>query len=268
MTIENKALYNLFKSVKIPYNNGIYGLYLEGFNGGINAYVTDGIAVSRKTFYGDNKKEFVSYFHSWQKKDGYSSDIETLGEKDSRNFLPKLKAYLELEKYNKFTVNAKEFKQAIRAVSAVHKGERGDRHITLSIHNGKFDIASWINGESAVWQLDGEYQASGAVCISKFYMDCIKADKMIEFSYSKMDNRIALNVKSDIESVIMPRVVDPAEFKEVLQYEYTMPEKPVEVEIIPTEQVKKPARRRMPKPVDTRWKSNRLGTKQTMVCKW
>jgi hypothetical protein len=71
MTIENKELYNLFKSVKTAYNYGIYGLYIEGFSGGITAYATDGEAVFRKTFYGDNTEVFTAYYKDWWKKDGY-----------------------------------------------------------------------------------------------------------------------------------------------------------------------------------------------------
>jgi hypothetical protein len=76
MTIENKELYNLYKAAKPGVDNGIYGLYLEGFDGGINAYVTDGDAAYKKTFYGDNKDVFLYYFKDWQKKDGVSAPCQ------------------------------------------------------------------------------------------------------------------------------------------------------------------------------------------------
>jgi len=46
MTISNKELYNLYKSVKIDCDNGVYGLYIEGFPGGVHAYATQGGGVN------------------------------------------------------------------------------------------------------------------------------------------------------------------------------------------------------------------------------
>jgi len=230
MTINNKDLYNLYKSVKIDYDNGIYGLYLEGFQGGVNAYVTDGKAAFKKTFYGDNKKVFVSYCHKWQKKDG-ATDIKDLTEKDERNFLPKIKAYFESERFNAFTVDGKEFKQAVKAVDAINRGEKS-HHIVLSFHNGKFDIASWSGEDTAFWQLDGDYLGDGAVMVNKKYLDGVKADKL-ELSYGKDGGSTILYLTGEMNAVILPLKLDEDDqkmFLEVLEYEYNAPEKIAETE--------------------------------------
>jgi len=39
-----------------PLKNDYLGLFIEGFTGGINLYISDNIAIYRKTFYGDNKE--------------------------------------------------------------------------------------------------------------------------------------------------------------------------------------------------------------------
>jgi hypothetical protein len=245
MTVSNKELFNLFKSVKTD-NGFIAGLYVDGFIGGVTVYATDGRAVYRKFFYGDNKKVFTAYYKDWTKKDGviYSENLQ-FGEKDERNMIQKMKDYFNADKFNPVTVNNEEFKKAVKGVDSIHRGEpdyiRKNRDIILSIHNGKFDIAAWtqyngikyrgINcdktGDSASWQLDGEYAGNGAVYIAKKYLDSIKG-KTLEFSYSELQGRIVLHAHGDIEAVIMPKQVDPVEFMEVLEYEYKIPENVIE----------------------------------------
>jgi len=243
MTINNKDLYNLYKSVKIDYDNGLYGLYLEGFNGGITAYVTDGKAAYRKTFYGDNTDIFVSYFHKWTEKDG-TADLKA-GKKDERNFLPKIRAYFENERFNSFTVDGKEFRQAVKAADAINRGGR-KHEIALSIHNGKFDIASWNNGDTAFWQLDGDYPGNGAVMVNRRYLDGVKSEKELVFSYSIHDNNTVLHIHGDADAVIMPVKMDTDDqkmFMEVLEYEYKKPEelKLVIVENETVEEMPEPA---------------------------
>jgi hypothetical protein len=73
MKIENKELYKLFRSLfktgKINCNEfGKNGLFLEGFDGGVNAYVIDNSSVYRKTFIGDNTAVFIRYFSKWTEK--------------------------------------------------------------------------------------------------------------------------------------------------------------------------------------------------------
>jgi hypothetical protein len=249
MTVSNKELYSLFKSIKNS-DSFINGLYIEGFNGGVTVYATDGRVIYRKFFYGDNKEVFTAYYKDWNKKDGVTSiDGLKLGEKDERNMVQKMKDYFEAERFNSLSVNYNEFKKAVNGVDAIYRGEsvyvRKNRGIILSIHNGKFDIAAWTQyngikykgvncdktGDSASWQLDGDYSGNGAVCIAKKYLDSIKG-KTLEFSYSELQGKIVLNVHGDIEAVIMPKQVDPAEFMEVLEYEYKMPEKAIELELV------------------------------------
>jgi hypothetical protein len=275
MTIENKELYNLFKSVKIDYDNGIYGLYIEGFTGGINAYATDGRAVFRKTFFGDNNEAFTAYYKNWQKKDGKTDNFRT-EETGSELVFKEMKAYFENERFNSFTVDAQEFKKAVRGVDVINRGER-ERNIVLSLHNGKLDIAGWTGiGDTASWQLDGDYSGNGAVCITKKYLDGVKG-KTLEFSYSKLNGNIVLHIHGDIEAVIMPKKIDPAVFLEVLEYEYNAPEKPeikIEPEPVIVEPARKPVKRlraprvRKENGAFTGWTYNRLGTKQTKVCNW
>jgi len=46
-------------------------------------------------------------------------------------------------------------------------------------------------------------------------------------SYGEVNGEIAMYLSGDIDAVIMPLPVDPAEFLEVLEYEYEAPKKPV-----------------------------------------
>jgi len=247
MTIENKELYKLYKSVKkIDFDNGLYGLYLEGFDGGINAYVTDGKAAFRKTFYGDNKAEYVKYYPTVGRigKAGYS--MEESEYKD--RFFNELKAYFCYERFNAFTVDGKEFKQAVRGVDAINKCTR-EHNIVLSVHNGKFDLASWNNGDTAFWQLEGDYNGNGAVIVDKRYLDAVKPDKPLEISYSKEDNKIVLHIQGEIDAVIIPHRIEEDDIKafmEVLEYEYKAPEKQV-IEQVPEviEPARKPARKKI-----------------------
>jgi hypothetical protein len=245
MTINNKELYNLYKSVSVK-DNYCVGLYIEGYNGGVNAYVTDGKVAYKKTFTGDNKTVFMVKIDDWQKKDGAteSSSLAKLGNEDDRNLLPKIKAYFEKERFNAFTVDYKEFKKAVKGVDVINKGE-GYHRIALSLHNGKFDLASWTNDGNftASWQLDGEYIGDGAICVNKKYLDGVKADKTIELSFSKIYENlpeykdltlngqykdVTLHIHGDIDAVIMPIRLEGDNltmYKEVLEYEYKAPEK-------------------------------------------
>ena len=279
MIIDNKDLYNLYKSVKIDYDN--YGLYVEGFQGGVNVYVTDEKAIFRKTFTGDNKKVFISCFSDWRKKDGVT-DIKDLmnGEKDHRNMIPKMKAYLETEKFNKIMVDGKEFKQAIKAVDAINRGGR-KHEIILSIHNGKFDLASWSGEDTAFWQLDGDYEGNGAIMVDRKYLDGVKAT---ELSYSVYDNKTVLHIRGDLDAVIMPKRIgadDIKSFSEVLEYEYKAPEKIAEtvtvkepeLKLVTSEKPWKEMVKRALKPKKENgafigWTYNELGTKQVKVCNW
>jgi hypothetical protein len=184
MTIENRELYRLYGNIK-HYDKAIYygtcGLFIEGFNGGVTAYATDGKAIYRKTFLGDNKEAFISYFSDWQKKDGITDakNLKSANGDFRKDIMPKIKEYFGNERFNAITVNAKEFKQAIKAVDAINKGER-DHGIILSFHNGEFNLASWNgidNGDTAFWQIDGVYSGYGAVKIDRKYFDGIKSEK-------------------------------------------------------------------------------------------
>jgi len=320
MTIENKPLYNLFKSLfktgKIDLMcHGRDGMYLEGFNGGITAYVTDNKACYCKTFYGDNKDVFVYYFDAWQKKDGYT-DLKEF-EADyykpivsdyNKSVFTEMKALFKNERFNKIIVDYNEFKQAVKGVDAINKGDK-TRNIVLSIHNGKFDMASWNYAGSATWQLDGDYPGNGAFMISKRYLDGVKADKTLKLSYGEVNGETALYISGDVDAVIMQLPVEPTEFLEVLEYEYETPkkmfvEKPVPLyapptlsEILEAERehpqksayidhekelakvlgkpvMEKPQRKRQKPRIKrengafTGWTYNKLGTRQTKVCNW
>jgi hypothetical protein len=231
MIIENKELYNLFKSVKTGYKdyemslNG-YGLYVEGFIGGITVYAYNGAAY-RKTIYGDNKEAFVSYWSGWQKKDGlnYAENLQ-FGEKIDNGLFTRIKASFEAERFNCFTVKAREFFKAVYAVDNVNKGEK--RHeIIISAYDGNLDIASWNNGDFGRWQLDAPVQASGAVMVNRKFLDNIRNAGTLEFSCLEYNGKTGLYIKGGIEAVLPTLKIDPAEFLEVLEYEYKAPEKPV-----------------------------------------
>jgi hypothetical protein len=267
MTVSNKELYSLYSSVKTSHDNGIYGLYIEGFSGGVTAYATDGNAAYRKTFCGDNKEVFTAYYKGWNKKDGvtYSGNLQ-YGEKDDRNMVQAMKDYFEAERFNSFTVNYGEFKKAVRGVSAIHRGESGcaKKDIALSIHGGNLDIASWNdNGDTSLWQVEGFYPGSGAVCVSKKYLDGIKADKTIEFSYSKTQGKTVLCVHGDNEAIIVSQGFDKAMFTEVLGYEPCEPEKAVKPELKPaiTEKPQEQPVKQTEKPVRKTSRLKRLKTK-------
>jgi len=234
MTIENKELYKLYKSVK-P-GNGRYGLYLEGFDGGINAYVTDGRAILRKTYYGDNKDVFVAYYKSIDRIKALrrKTDFVMQGAEYSKSFFAELKAYFDNERYNAFTVDGAEFKNAVKGVSAINRGG-SERNIVLSVHDGKFDLASWTaSGDTAFWQLEGAYTGNGAVMVDRKYLDAVKSGKPLEFSYSKSQNNTVLHINGEMDAVIMPKRIEADDIKafyEVLEYEYKAPEKSVIEEI-------------------------------------
>jgi len=267
MTISNKDLFNLYNSVKSAYNDGVNGLYLEGFPGGVNAYATDGKAAFKKTFYGDNEKAFTDYWSTWKRKDGMT-DIKEFDhgkDCDNKNHLPEIKACFETEKFNAFSVKGKEFKQAIKAVDAINRGGK-KREIILSVHDGKFDIASWSDGDTAYWQLDGDYAGNGAVMVNRKYLDGVKSDTL-EFSYSVFDNKTVLHIRGDIDAVILPQKLDNDDqkmFLEVLEYEYAAPVPP---ELKPAtakkpnleKQARKPARKPREKKIKVfvGWKYNR-----------
>jgi len=233
MTIENKELFNLFKSLfKTGKIDSIYhgsaGMYLEGFDGGITVHLTDNKAYYRKTFYGDNKDLFVYYFSEYKTKDGYfnNKDYEPVVNDYNKRVFTMMKALFEKERFNKITVNYKEFKKAVKGVDAINKGDK-TRNIVLSIHNGKFDIASWNELGSANWQLDGEYNGDGAFMISKKHLDGIKSDNATEISYGEVNGKTAMYITGDVDAVIMPLEINPVEFKEVLEYDFEIPKKPV-----------------------------------------
>jgi len=270
MTIENKELFNLFKSVKTR-GFEMDGLYLEGFSGGITAYATDGKAAYRKTFYGNNKDKFVYYFAAWQIKDGVTEIGEIKDhELEDKSKIIKIKALFDQERFNFITVNYNEFKKVINSVDAINRGEK-TRHIILSIHNGKFDIASWNYAGSASWQLEGDYTGNGAFMISKKYLDGVKADKTIELSFGEVNGKIAMYISGNVDAVIMPLEINPVEFKEVLEYEVPKFEKQIETVIekptVKTRKLRTPRIKRE-NGAFTGWTYNRLGTRQIKVCNW
>jgi hypothetical protein len=285
MTINNKDLYRLYSNIK-HYDKAIYygtcGLFIEGFSGGINAYATDGKAVYRKTFSGDNKEIFTAYFDDWQRKDGATDtkNLKSASDDYNKNALPKIKEYFDRECFNAIAVNASEFKKAVKAVDAINRGE-GNHDIILSFHNSEFSLASWNgfdNGDTALWQIDGVYEGNGAVKINRKYFDGVKSEKKpMELSFMKMDYT-ALCVKSaEFDAVIMPKEIDAEKFLEVFEYEYKAPVKP-ELKLViaekpqnePVKKARKPVKPRLRKAngAFTGWTYNRLGTKQIKVLNW
>jgi len=242
MKIENKELYNLMSLVKKDKRGiGVNGLYLEGFDGGINAYVTDGYALFRKTFTGDNKEFF---FIRYDKIDRLCKGLQkihgvkfvTQEQKGDVTFLEKMKAYFEAEKFNTITVNGKKLAQAVRGADVINRGEY-NRNIALSFHENKFDVTAWtnhennwtLNGESAAWQLDGDFIGDGAIIVNKKYLDGAKTDGGLELSFCKVNGKTSLFLSSgDMDALILPITPDESQLKrffEVLEYEYKVPEK-------------------------------------------
>jgi len=273
MTIENKELYNLYKAVKAR-GYSVNG-YIEGFDGGITVYVTDDYAALKKTFYGDNKDVFIYHFDKWTLNTGFTDIKDFKCEPENTDLLIKMKALFNQERFNKITVDCKEFKKAVKGADAINKGDK-TRNIVLSIHNGKFDVASWNELGSGIWQLEGDYAGNGAFMVSRKYLDVIKADTL---EYSEVNGKIAVCLKGDVEAVIMPLDIDPSEFLEVLEYEYHAPvmEKTVIEQLRPEKSIqkrplqteKKPERkraRRLPKRIDIPacyWTSYSKNGKQT-----
>jgi hypothetical protein len=72
--------------------------------------------------------------------------------------------------------------------------------------------------------------------VNKKYLDGAKSDKTLEFSFSRQypeeikNNSVILHIHGDIDAVICPIRLEGDNltmFKEVLEYEYNIPEKPV-----------------------------------------
>jgi hypothetical protein len=292
MKIENKEIYRLYGNIK-HYDKAVYhgtcGLFIEGFNGGVTVYATDGKAVYRKTFTGDNKTFFSAYWNDWKRKGGLTDTQEFKHGKngDFNNFvIPKIKEYFARERFNKITVDGKAFKKAVKGVDAINRGEI-KHNVVLSFHGKNLDIASWTdNEESASWQLDGDFIGDGAVMADRKYLDFIKSDSLLEMSFLKMADTTALYFKSgDIDAVIMPKLkINEKMFFETLGYEYKQPEK-TETAIIEPEKIikvkpkkekrepRKPfvstfRRAKKPNGAFTGWTFNRLGTKQVKICNW
>jgi len=245
MKIENKELYSLMSLVKKDKHGiGVNGLYLEGFDGGITAYVTDGYALFRKTYKGDNKEIFFTRIKDIGKIKIGAEFLISRGYEYAVNegrgdvtFLEKMKACFETEKFNKITVDGKKFTQAVRGADIINRGEN-NHNIALSFHEGKFDVTAWtnhennwtLNGESAAWQLEGDYAGNGAIIVNKKYLDGVKTDGELELSFCKVNGgeRTAIYLSGDIDAIIMPIVPDENQLKrffEVLEYEYKVPEK-------------------------------------------
>jgi len=245
MIIENRELHNLYQHVKKDF--GAYGLYIEGFSGGITVYATDAIALYRKTFHGDNKTQFCSYIgaletplserakRSYKKYDiDYSPIRDKNGVTDTGDFekmnringdqaaqkICDFHKLFELEKYKAFSVNLKEFRQAVKGVDVINRGEK-NHNIVLSFNGGFLDIAAWPesaawqmeanSSESAAWQMEANSSVSGAVRIKKKYLDGIKGDKAeFAFTSEEYDKYGILYAKADtgIETLIAPMSLD------------------------------------------------------------
>ena len=228
MTIENRELYSLYNLVKAGYRdyemplNG-YGLYIEAFNGGVTIYAK-GKALYRKTFYGDNKLQFCSYIDKWQKKDGTTdvSILEEMRKMDGAEAAEKVCGFIKLfeaEKFNAFTVKAREFFKAVHAVDSINKG--GKQHnIAISANNGNLDIASWNGGDFGVWQLDAPVKASGAVMVDLKCLDNIRNQGTLELSCLKHNGKLGLCIKGNIDAILPTMDINPAEFKKALDYKF------------------------------------------------
>jgi len=254
MKIENKILFNLCQSIKTRYFSRIV---IEGYLGGVTVYATDGVVAYRQKIEGDNKKEFTLFFDKWTENKGVV-DTDNLESQDLNNdFLIKMKKYFNQETFNELSVNYKDWKQAVKGVDAINKGERL-HDLVISLHNGDLDLASWNYSGSVSWQIEGIYKGNGAVCINKKYLDLIKSN--FKIGYCKIDKRIVLYIKGDIDIVVMPKEIDSKMFYEVLGYEYT----PVK-----TETVKKIRKVMMPrvKKFDG-WTWNEKKLSWTKVCNW
>jgi len=273
MNIENRVLFNLFQSVKTGYMNyemslNGYGLYIEGFTGGITIYAKSKV-LYRQTIYGDNKLHFCSYIDSWNKKDGktFVENLESMSRKDGDKTAQKICEFIilfETEKSNHFSVTGREFRKVVNGVDIVNKGEK-EHNIVLSAYNGSMDIASWNYIESGVWRLESKADAHGAVMVPKKHLDHIKG-KTLEFACMK-HNKLNLYVKGDIEAIIPTKKIDSVRFLEVLEYDYISMEKA-------NEDTKSESRKRVVKRApkqrkeNSGWIYNKLGTKQTKVCNW
>ena len=234
MTIENKEIYNLYKCVKFDKTRNQLGLYFEGFVGGITVYATDGKAVFKKTFNGNNKKAFLYHVSDWTLKTGETGEFKSFDDGNGReNIIARTKEYFEAESFNQFTVDYKEFRQALKAVDTVNIGSKTEfRSIVISGKEGKINLASWCEDADGVWQLDGNYNFNGAVCLARNYLNAIKGSELA-FSCSKEHNNTILHIKGEYECIIMTRRIDTADaakFLEVLEYEYNAPENRIEPE--------------------------------------
>lgn len=274
MNIKNRILFNLYQMVKTRYNyemalNG-YGLYIEGFSGGITVYAK-GAALYRQTLYGDNKLQFCSYFDTWTQKEGVTctenleSESVSDGDKAAQEICEFIVLFSQPE-FNTFTITGREFKKAVEAVDTVNKHET--HNIVISAHGGFIDIASLPNSkEYAVWQLEGKTGASGAVMVSKKHLGNIKG-KMLNLACIEHNGKLGLHIKGDIDAVLPTIDINHSWFSNALEYKYREPQavheaKPVKQKRIPT---KRPPKRENGALIG--WTYNNLGTKQTKVCNW
>ena len=168
--------------------------------------------------------------------------------------------------FNAFSVTGREFRKAAESVDTVNKRET--RNIVISAHNGCIDVAALPNAkEYAVWQLEGKTGASGAVMVSKKYLDNIKGKKL-DFACIERNGELCLHIKGDIEAVLPTMDINRSWFLNALEYKYSKPKvlsktKQIKQKRIP---VKRPPKKE--NGAITGWIYNKLGTKQTKVCNW
>ena len=232
--LDNKKLHDMFKTAKrSSFNRNITGLFFNAYPGGVTVYATDGVAVCRKVFSGDNDLVFVSYFDNWESCTGTTElpslaegEEKSLGGRKRHDMVKAMDDYFVLQPISSFYINKKEYMQSKNAVDAVNKGGFKHSKIVFSAHDNKINVASWNDDSSVCWELYGNYNVKGSVCLSRQYLDFLKFSDIknsVKISFLK-NNKSDTFCKINDDIFIMSKAVDEKAFADVLGYGYAPPE--------------------------------------------
>jgi hypothetical protein len=253
MIIEEKVLIAMSKLGKA--DGAESGLYVEGFEGGINLYAFNGSSLFRKTLFGDNTRKFQQNFLEWavtkankrleiKASPGYvTTEIFTDDQKIVNSEKPVSemieKFYVMLDHVNTPSqafarIKGNDFIKAINTVTVIRRGD-SRMSAVLSFHNGFLDVGCWssqysyAHGEEfGVWEeVTPAVQIEGAAHMDKNSLLAMRTngDVIIDL-ISQRGIQIFRFRTEEMQGVIMPMIMDDEEmviFQNVMGYEYQPP---------------------------------------------
>ncbi|GHV78606.1 hypothetical protein AGMMS49944_03970 [Spirochaetia bacterium] len=270
MIIEEKVLVAMSKLGKA--DRAESGLYVEGFEGGINLYAFNGFSLFRKTLFGDNTRKFQQNFPEWavtkaSKRLGikaspghvteevFTDDQEIVNSTHPVSFMIE-KFRVMLDQIDTPTeafarIKGKDFIKAINTVTVIRRGEPRMSAV-LSFHNGFLDVGCWSGPhgyapgeEFGVWEeVAPAVQIEGAAHLEKNALLAMRTNgEVIIDLVSQLGIPIFRFHNEEMQGVIMPMPMDDDEraiFQSVMGYEYQPPKATGIIEAAPAVEVEDP----------------------------